>query len=448
MHKRIVHLLLVGILGFLVLPPFANVTAFDPDPMEFWVNDFRDLADNANNSVCDGTDPQDNQYPCTLRAAIYEANKCTPAACGDYVTIHVPSGTYNLTIPGANENLNQTGDLDVMSEFAVPIIIEGDPVNPPIINANGIDRVFHVLSNSSNTNITLRYLVIQGGHLEINTPASQTYQYGGGIANSGNLILENVVIQDNQLTCVSTNDINCYQAIGGGLFNSGVLSMNMSTIRNNLAARGGGIFHNNTITMSQIFHSTISGNQGIQSGGGLESYGLLYFINSTISNNSAPFYGGIGNEGSGDLTLLNVTIASNISTNSNAANLINNASLTIMNSVIAYPGNLPTAVNCFNGGSWTMDGGNLYSDGSCIAGSGVISNVDPKLSPLAWLGGPTMTRGLLKGSPAHDVGVNFCLDLTGGTVTIDQRGQNRDSKCDLGAFEGVGYQIFLPIIKH
>ena len=149
--------------------------------------------------------------------------------------------------------------------------------------------------------------------------------------------------------------------------------MNISTIRNNLAARGGGIFHNNTVTLSQIFHSTISGNQGFQSGGGLENYGQLSFMNSTISNNSAPFFGGIGNE-AGFLTLMNVTVASNTSTNSNAANLDNHADLTIMNSVIAYPGNLPTAVNCFNGGNWTMYGGNLYSDGSCIDGPGVVSN--------------------------------------------------------------------------
>ena len=58
-----------------------------------------------------------------------------------------------------------------------------------------------------------------------------------------------------------------------------------------------------------------------------------------------------------------------------------------------------------------------------------------------------MTRGQLKGSPAHDAYVGFCLNLTGGTVTIDQRGLNRDSKCDLGAFEGVAYSIYLPAVQ-
>jgi hypothetical protein len=118
-----------------------------------------------------------------------------------------------------------------------------------------------------------------------------------------------------------------------------------------------------------------------------------------------------------------------------------------MNSIIAYPGSFPGAVNCHNGGSWTMGGGNLYSDSSCPAGPGVVSSTDPRLSPLAWLGGPTMTRGLLPGSPAHNAYAVFCLDFSGGTVTIDQRGQNRDNLCDLGAFEGIAYPAYLPMVR-
>jgi hypothetical protein len=446
MLKRIIHLCLIGILGFIFLTPTNPILAQDPDPWIIKVNDFRDLPDYGHNNVCDADFNADGSQ-CTLRAAIYEANKCGEPLCEGGILIQVPSGVYNLSLAGADENGDTTGDLDINSEHDRQIIVEGDLVNPPVINANGIDRVFHILHNTANSMVELRYLVIQGGHLEINTPASQTYQVGGGIANSGNLTLVNVVIQDNQLTCISPSDPNCYLAIGGGLFNSGVLSMNMSTIRNNTAARGGGIFHNNTVTQSQIFHSTISGNLGLQSGGGLENYGNLFFINSTISNNSAPFYGGIGNMNQGNLTLMNVTVASNMSTNANPANLDNSGVLTIRNSIIAYPGGRSTSVNCQNSSNWNTEGNNLYSDASCPANPGVISSTNPKLSPLAWLGGTTMVRGLLLGSPAHDVGSNFCLDQTGGTVTIDQRGQNRDNKCDLGAFEGVAFSMYLPIVR-
>lgn len=447
MLKRIIHLALVGIIGFLFLVPTYPIHAQDPVPFPFFVNSPLDLPDFVHNSVCSAGAVTGG--PCTLRAAVDEANKCPDdaGACEAGAIIHIPAGVYTLSLPGIDENQNATGDLDINSNEGIQIIIEGDPLNSPIIDANGIDRVLHILFNSLNSNVTLRNLVIQGGHLEINTLAGQTYQVGGGIANSGNLTLENVVIQDNQLTCVSTSDTNCYQAIGGGLFNSGVFSMNMSSIRNNLAVRGGGIFHNNTNTMSQIFHSTISGNQASQSGGGLETYGQLSFINSTISNNSALFYGGIVNENSGNLSLMNVTVANNTSSNSGAANLANYGDVTIMNSIITYPGSFPGAVNCHNGGSWSMGGGNLYSDGSCPAGPGVISNMDPRLSPLAWLGGPTMTRGLLPGSPAHNAYAGFCQDESGFTVSIDQRGLNRDNQCDLGAFEGIAYSLFTPLIR-
>jgi len=31
----------------------------------------------------------------------------------------VPAGTYTLTIPGANEDANQTGDLDITSDLTI-----------------------------------------------------------------------------------------------------------------------------------------------------------------------------------------------------------------------------------------------------------------------------------------------------------------------------------------
>ena len=452
MFTRIFKFMLVGVLIFAAFLPTAKISAVDPIPWDIWVNDFSDAPDFAHNSVCDINEPTNPPSPpvCTLRAALDEANKCPddPMACELGAIIHVPSGTYNLTLTGAGEDANVTGDLDINSWEGIQIIIEGDSVNPPVINANGLDRVFHVLHNEANSLVEMRNLVIQGGHLELNTAAGQTYANGGGVLNSGNLWLTNVTIQDNQLTCADPAPFtNCYQATGGGLFNTGALLMSNSTIRNNTAYRGGGIFHNNTETQAQVFHSTISGNQAMQSSGGLENYGRISFTNATISGNTAASYGGIYNDESDYLTLMNVTLAGNIATTSAAANLGNYGNLTIMNSIIAYPGGFAGAVNCHNGGSWTMGGGNLYSDSSCLAGPGVISSTDPRLSPLAWLGGPTMTRGLLPGSPAHNVYEGFCLDITGGTVTLDQRGQNRDHQCDLGSFEGVAYSLFAPIIR-
>ena len=98
------------------------------------------------------------------------------------------------------------------------------------------------------------------------------------------------------------------------LYNFGTLLMNMSTIRNNQAARGGGIFQQliaqQDLPVSSIVPSVVTWLRPKVEAAS-NHYGTVSLNNSTVSNNSAPFYGGIGNEGSGVLTLMNVTVASN-----------------------------------------------------------------------------------------------------------------------------------------
>ena len=93
---------------------------------------------------------------CTLRAAIQETNALAGAD-----TINVPSGTYFLTIQGANEDAAAAGDLDVTGELT----INGTGTNAPVIGGGGIDRVFDVLGNAT---VTLSRLTIQNG-----SPAAQ-----------------------------------------------------------------------------------------------------------------------------------------------------------------------------------------------------------------------------------------------------------------------------------
>ncbi len=75
------------------------------------------------------------------------------------------------------------------------------------------------------------------------------------------------------------------------------------------------------------------------------------------------------------------------------------------------------------------------------------SAINPLLAPLDNYGGPTQTHGLFVGSPALAVmstGDNGC----GTVVTADQRGfpRPRNAKCNIGAFEGVLYGLYLPLI--
>ena len=58
------------------------------------------------------------------------------------------------------------------------------------------------------------------------------------------------------------------------------------------------------------------------------------------------------------------------------------------------------------------------------------------LGPLQDNGGPTMTHALLPGSVAIDqIPAVDCVDAEGEPLTTDQRGFQRDSMCDVGAFE-------------
>lgn len=428
---------------FLLVSPTMKTYAADEGPWVIEVDDFSDAPDYVHNSVCSARAITGGG--CTLRAAIDEANKC-PAdsgACEWGVIIKVPPGTYTLTIPPDSINDNSTGDLDIYNpNDLMSYVIEGtDPANPPIIDANELDRVIHVLNSS--TPIVLRNLIIKGGYLIIfNENAFD--QYGAGIKNHGILNLENVVIENNMINYVSGTYNICQGGIGGGLYSDNFVTMNTSTVRNNFAMCGGGIAPAGGSQM-KIYNSTISGNMVVYNGGGVYNYGTINMQNSTVSDNAADSTGGIHNHGT--INLYNVTIANNFSFNGSAANLLNIGPLTISNSIVAYPISLNTTYNCENSGSWTAAGNNLYSDSSCGTGPGILSNTDPKLTPLAWLGGPTMTRGLLPGSPAHDAGINFCMITETTNLTSDQRGANRDSHCDLGAFEGVAYGVYLPMIR-
>lgn len=447
MVKKYFSFAFVLVFILLLFSPVMETYAADPEPWVITVDDFSDAPDYVHNSVCSTVSPFEESPVCTLRAAIDEANKC-PAdagACELGVIISLPPGTYTLTIPPVDPNDNSTGSLDIYPLEALPFfVIEGtDPANPPVIDGNGLDRVFRI--DNSETYITLRNLIIRGGSLTI-SESDHLDKNGAGISNRGRLFLEDVIIEDNHINCFPSTFSECYTGVGGGLYSNNQVIMNTSTLRNNSAIRGGGLFHTGG-SQFRITHSTISGNEAVSSSGGISNHGLLVMQNSTVSDNVSSSVGGIWNDHI--MNLYNVTIASNVSTGGEVANLYNTIedTLTISNSIIAYPISLYTSpVNCGKYGTWTATGKNLYSDTSCGTGANILSNTDPKLTPLAMLSGATMTRGLLEGSPAHDAVAGFCSDYRGYTLTIDQRGANRDSLCDLGAFEGVAYGVYLPVL--
>ncbi|MBP6214349.1 MAG: VCBS repeat-containing protein, partial [Pyrinomonadaceae bacterium] len=253
----------------------------------------------------------------------------------------------------------------------------------------------------------------------------------------------------------------CSSDFGGGISTRGNLYINRSTIRNNTARLGGGIFVGEEGTLT-ISNSTINNNGGNQ-GGGINNNGdymTLTITNCTISNNFAtldgfpdsPAHGG-GIFNYGPLVLTNVTIAGNIGI-PYAGGIADWASIyglgpsQIRNTIIANNSS-DTLFDIFTYG--------LISNGNNLLGAGPINGMEdgidgdivgtyelplnPLLDPLSNNGGPTATHALLAGSRAINKGNKCVFEGTclSTPLLTDQRGvgfaRRIGISVDIGAFE-------------
>jgi hypothetical protein len=247
---------------------------------------------------------------------------------------------------------------------------------------------------------------------------------------------------------------------GGGVINAGTLTITNCTISGNSNGRGGGLYNLGTL---RIFDTTISGNSAFVGGGGIANGATLELVNSTIKGNVAAGYvlsgghfqpptgGGIDNFGTS--TISNTTIANNaaiftppvgpcrITGPCYESGMEIAGPVTIENSIVATV--YPDGLNC--NGVVNSKGYNLSSDSTCnFNKSGDLNNIDPKLGPLQYNGGPTQTMALLAGSPAIDAGnPSGCRDGAGHLLKTDQRSKPRPDLedkggCDIGAYEYQG----------
>ena len=153
---------------------------------------------------------------CSLREAIQAANTdsvvdaCSRGVGADVIV--VPPGTYTLSLPGADEDANFTGDLDITADLTIngasTIVQACDSSTGPCI---GIDRVLHVVEEESSQNtVTISGVTIRNG---------STYRQGGGISNYGTMAITNAAISGNTARS------------GGGIVNHGTLSLTYTTLR-------------------------------------------------------------------------------------------------------------------------------------------------------------------------------------------------------------------------
>ena len=313
-------------------------------------------------------------------------------------------------------------------------------------------------SGGSLTNITLPYAThaLDGDTITfaastdtvpIVLSSSLTLNLGHGVDIIGNGPA-NTIISGNNLVRV--------------FFNHATATISGVTVENGSGVTGGGIFNSGTLTLS---NDVISGNAASYSGGGIANAdGTLTMSEDTVSGNTATYGGGLANRVGGNATVDNCTFNNNsvLFSGSGVSNWSGD-SISVSNTTIAYnTGSFPTSSGIWNdfGGPMTLTadtiayntGYGVYDlgidtigsmDSTIVAGnsvgdlfdsvtgtSNVIGNTTGLSTTLAYNNSaPTQTLAIGYNSPAFLAGDSA---LAG---TISQNGLTRTAIPDAGAYQ-------------
>lgn len=399
----------------LCVVPAANVRA----DLTFAVNTGADRSDDdTGDGVCHTT-----ANNCSLRAAIMEANHMLGPGVA---RINVPVGSYLLTRPLSGANGDDSGDLNLTQPNSAGqfIAIVGAGASTTIIDGNQLDRLFEIAAgrDASISGVTVRN--------------GRSFGRGGGIRNSGMLTITNCVIEENQagqegggisnenaLTILgSTIASNIAQSDGGGLASSGSLTVIGSSIRSNLSLgihNGGGL---DLSGQSSIYESAIYDNAS-NNGGGILNSNQLSVVNSTISGNRANNNGG-GIYNFGSAAIYNTSVIDNDADDDHDQDggigggvysaIGVGLRFIVVNSMIARNAYVAYVNPNDCDGDLEVYGWNLFGDvvGCAFSGNGLAGRgfvALDTIGPLQANGGPTWTHALLPGSQA----INSTFDNLG-----------------------------------
>ena len=213
-------------------------------------------------------------------------------------TLYIQSGTYNSqasSVATITKSVSLSGGWD--ASFSTQNGFS-------VIDGEGTRR--GVLINDVLLKVTIDHFIVQNGI----SPSSG--QGGGGILNTGTLVLNNSVIRFNDDVAVyssgpklsisnssishNTNTYHSRISQGAGLYITGTVDINNTTIANNVIdpiitggntypSYGGGIYvTGGNITIN---NSTIANNSSFNGGGIYHSSGIIIINNSILANNAA-----------------------------------------------------------------------------------------------------------------------------------------------------------------
>jgi hypothetical protein len=266
--------------------------------------------------------------------------------------------------------------------------------------------------------------------------------YGGGIFTAGDLSLIHSRLSYNIVSAPSDTQTVFHGASGGAAFVRGDLLVSYSTVNNNsagtpsLRGSGGGLF---TYGSAHIEQSTISKNRadffGAWAASRLSGSPVVSIVNSTISgNNALDSTGGIFT--GVPMTLSNSTVAFNHAAFFAGGMYANGVALTLQSSIVA-----DNIIDSGEDDIAGLFGATVAGNHNLIISSSLTLPTDtitacPKLGGLADNGGATLTHALAHDSPAinHGNGEQF--------PALDQRGPGFPrpfgAGVDIGAYEWQG----------
>jgi hypothetical protein len=316
------------------------------------------------------------------------------------------------------------------------------------------------------------------------------------VAKGGALFIASITVTNGDNAVYNEGDFESYSSTiernhnidyhtgGGGIYNSGSVYLDGSTVNYNFSdyAGGGGIFNWGLV---EIVDSTIHSNKAIASrpadsdslgGGGIANQGTLAMANSTIYGNvdeggGFPHAGGIVNDGTGAVWLGSVTITNNYANATASAGGVfsaeDSSGFYLFNTIIARNGPSHIGPDC---------GGNVFSLGGNLVGTrnyygttkcGVTERKDLEPAGVPKPGDVTMPDGTYNDPGLEErFGRPLLKDNGGNSCTVaiknqqsralnkgwkgapgshplacaeyDQRGVSRNRSgwtCDIGAYE-------------
>ena len=358
------------------------------------------------NTTLDDVTPANGKF--SLREAISKANS-TPGAD----TIVVPAGIYKITIPGAGESANATGDFNITDG----VTIQGAGAGLSVIDGHQLDRVFDVLgSGPSSIKAVFAGLTIRNG--KVTGP-------GGGIrVGNADLVVRDCAVTGNRASAtgggISNGSIpgtgnvtlvrttigrNVTGAGGGGICVTGssTLAVRGSTVRRNIAAFDGGGIAADTATLTDC---TVSGNSAATFGGGVNASTMATLTNCTISGNSATLDGG-GISAATGATLTNCTISGNSAGRFGGGILAHTATLT--NSTVNGNSAGDTGGGIYASTAATLTNSTVSGNSAAVAGGGIHATTVA-----------TLTKSTVSGNSAAVAGGGIAADtatLTNCTVS-------------------------------